>query len=392
MPGPRRWSFPFFPLSALDQEILALCSPVVRRSPVHTEAEKLLARAVALDVFPLVFHHLGATGDGRREGLRSKWEELFRDNAVRNVYLHSELQRLLAALGAAGLRAVPLKGTTLAEQAYGELGLRTQIDLDLYVSPRQLPAAFSVLETNGYRRAIPPGLRPDQLAATGDEFTSQCFFESSGGRLPVLLELHWRLLPMREEELDAELVPFAVGPVGNTGYRLPRELNLLYLCLHAASDRWASLKSLADLAHWVVREPPDWERLLAAASRLRLRRVLSITLAALETYFQIPIPTPVQAALAVALPRRLPPTAVANPFTHLTRLSPAATHRLRLALREDFRDRLGYAARLLRPTSADLAAVRLPRSLGFVYWGVRWVRLAGLLPNSGKRVPVAVHG
>jgi hypothetical protein len=68
-------------------------------------------------------------------------------------------------------------------------------------------------------------------------------------------------------------------------------------------------------------------------------------------------------------------------------LSPGAHHRLRLALRERFRDRAGYAARLLRPTASDLAALRLPRGLGFLYWGVRWLRLTGLLKDGWKRQP-----
>ncbi len=76
---------------------------------------------------------------------------------------------------------------------------------------------------------------------------------------------------------------------------------------------------------------------------------------------------------------------MANPFLPLPALSPAAHHRLRVALRERFGDRVRYAARLLRPTAGDLAALRLPRGLGFLYWGVRWLRLSGLLRNGWKR-------
>ena len=66
-------------------------------------------------------------------------------------------------------------------------------------------------------------------------------------------------------------------------------------------------------------------------------------------------------------------------------------HRLRLALHERRRDQARYLLRLLRPSAADLAAVSLPGGLGFLYWGVRWLRLSGLLKGAAGRQPAAVH-
>lgn len=376
------WTLPAVSLNELDRQILKLCAPVPTFPPPGVDEESLLSRAVTLDVFPLAFHRLRHSPRGLPETLPPHWEERFRANAARNLFLHTEQQRLLGALASAGVRALPLKGTWLAEAAYGDLALRTQADIDLYVSPRQLPAALRLFESSRYQRAAPAELEPEQLAATGDEFTSECSFESASGGMPILVELHWRILPMSEAELERTCATAA-------GIGLPTELNWLYLCLQNSADRWSNLKSLTDLAHWMARQPPDWEPLLAAAGRLGLRRVLWITLAALQTYFDIPAPNFALAALASARPRSL--AAVANPFAPPSPLSPAATHRLRLGLRERFRDRLRYVAHLLRPTPSDLAAVRLPRSLSFAYWGVRWLRVAGLLPATPKPAPAMAH-
>lgn len=378
MPASRRWSFPLFSTSELDRQVLALCSAAGARG-ASADADAVLTRAAALDLFPLAFHRLRRSN----AGLNPEWEECFRANAARNLYLHHEQSRLLAELASAGVCAAPLKGTTLAELAYGDLALRSQIDLDLYVAPRDLPVALDRLSGAGYRQAA-PGVPAALLARTGDEFTSECQLVSSGDGMPVLLELHWRILPLSDAELRASLA-------AQTPPQLPHELNLLYLCLKATTQRWGSLKLLADLAHWLDRHPPDWERLLSLASRLGLRRMVCLTLEALGVYFGTQAPAPVSAALASARPRSLPASAVANPFLPVPTLSPTAHHRLRVALRERFGDRASYAARLLRPTASDLAALPLPRGLGFLYWGVRWLRLGGLLKNGWKRQPVGVH-
>ena len=157
--------------------------------------------------------------------------------------------------------------------------------------------------------------------------------------------------------------------------------------MQASADRWGTLKTLVDLAHWVRRQPPDWDKLAAAAERLGRARVLSVTLQVLLHYFDLQIPEWVPARLAPAVSQALPRAAVANPFVPAPPLSPAATHRLRSALQERRRDRVRYAAFLLRPTASDLAALPLPRALGFLYWGVRWLRLAGVLNAGDEREP-----
>ncbi len=376
MSTPAQWSFPVFASTETDRALLALCAPRGARVPAGVDAEALLARAAALDLFPLAFHRLRPAG----VPVNPSWEESFRANSARNLFLQHEQGRLLARLRQAGVCAAPLKGTALAELAYGDLSLRTQVDVDFYVSPRDLPHALEVLQATGYRLTAPRGVPAARLAATGDEFTSECSLESTVAGLPVLLELHWRILPVRDNELRA---------VGESG--LPPDLNLLYLSLRAAADRWGGLKLLADLAHWLDRRPPNWEQVLGRARHLGLRRILGLTLDALQTYFSVPVPGEVEAALASARPRRLPAAAIADPFVPQPPQTPLRLHRLRLAMHERRRDQARYLARLLRPSAADLAAVSLPGGLGFLYWGVRWLRLSGMMRGAAHRQPAAAH-
>ena len=361
----------------LDRVLLALCSPEATLPPRWINPETLLARAAELDVFPLTFHRLRRSPHWLAGKVSPEWEERFRSNAARNLLLDTEQERLLNLLKSAGVPALPLKGTRLATQLYADLALRAQVDVDIYVSPERLPAALEALDADGYRRLTAAGLPPKRLAATGDEFTSECSLEKRAGPMPVLVELHWRILPLPPKELE---------PACEKG-ALPAPVDFLYLCLQAAADRWGTLKALVDLAHWVRRQPPDWEKLAAAGERLGLARILGLTLHVLLDYFELAIPEAMLDRLDAAAAARLPRTAVANPLAPLPSLSPAATHRLRWVLRERLAHRLRYAAFLLRPTAGDLAAAPLPRGLGFLYWGVRWLRLAGVLNAGDERQP-----
>ena len=371
------WVPPAYHPGELDRALLPLCGPEPLLPPLGVNPEPLLARAVELDVFPLVFHRLRRSPHWLHGCVSPAWEERFRSNAARNLLLDTEQERILRSLRAAGVGAFPLKGTRLAARLYADLALRAQVDVDLYVAPEQLPAALGALEADGYRRLTAVGLPAERLAATGDEFTSECSLEKLGQPMPILVELHWRLLPLPAKDL------LSAGEKGG----LPEELDFLYLCVQASADRWGTLKTLVDLAHWVRRQPPDWDKLAAAAERLGRALVLSVTLQVLLHYFDLQIPEWVPARLAPAVSQALPRAAVANPFVPAPPLSPAATHRLRSALQERRRDRVRYAAFLLRPTASDLAALPLPRALGFLYWGVRWLRLAGVLNAGDEREP-----
>ena len=79
-------------------------------------------------------------------------ESGYRANALRNERLLADLTRVLAALAAAGIPAMPLKGSLLLEDnVYGDASLRALHDLDVLVPPEHLIPATQALQTIGYR-------------------------------------------------------------------------------------------------------------------------------------------------------------------------------------------------------------------------------------------------
>ncbi len=76
----------------------------------------------------------------------------YESNALRNQRLVTELTDILHALAAAGIPAMPLKGSLLLEEnAYGDPALRVLRDLDILIPPAQHDAAVGALLAIGYR-------------------------------------------------------------------------------------------------------------------------------------------------------------------------------------------------------------------------------------------------
>ena len=64
--------------------------------------------------------------------------ERYHSNARRNLFLVSELLKLLKLLESHGIGAIAFKGPVLALYAYGNLSLRQQLDLDILVRKRDI--------------------------------------------------------------------------------------------------------------------------------------------------------------------------------------------------------------------------------------------------------------
>lgn len=112
----------------------------------------LLAAAAEHAVVPLVCQRLDdVAGDSLPPLWRDRFRNAFKCNVHRNLFLTSELFRVLAALGARGVRATPYKGPTLAARAYGDIALRQFADLDLIVPHCEIAEAHRALMSLDYR-------------------------------------------------------------------------------------------------------------------------------------------------------------------------------------------------------------------------------------------------
>src|SRR5690242_12240903 len=97
---------------------------------------KLNSLASHHGVIPLLYTRLTELPAGLvPEDVLAQLASEFRRNTVRNLYLTRELVRILKAFVDEGIPVLPFKGPLLAQQAYGNLGLRVFADLDLLIRP-----------------------------------------------------------------------------------------------------------------------------------------------------------------------------------------------------------------------------------------------------------------
>jgi hypothetical protein len=220
---------------------------VVERGAVELDWDLFQRLVTRHRVFPLAEHALRecgvilpvAMGNAlRAAATKASWGEL---------RLAGELRALLTLLGEAGIKPIILKGLGLAIQAYGKLGMRYNRDIDLLVTQAEVPAVCGTLEKAGFERIEPP---PNvSQAALQRWLRRQKDIVYSRPERQEIVEIHWRLFDnphlLRFENSTARgQVSLAQDFCIET---LPKELDLIFMCVHGAHHAWSRLKWIADL-------------------------------------------------------------------------------------------------------------------------------------------------
>lgn len=197
----------------------------------------------------------------------------------------ARLAALSAALSAAGIRHLGIKGPVLAQQLYGDVAARDSKDIDLLVDPAAMAQAAAVLARLGYADTAPgdPGGSPGKhltYAGHGIEIEVHTRLFDVDALLPLSFANVW---PRREHVmLGGAAVP-----------ALSHADTLLYLCAHGAEHVWFRLKWLEDIARIVTR--PDAGPVLDAALMLSretgAEAILAAAMRLVQQVFGIDCPT-----------------------------------------------------------------------------------------------------
>ena len=322
----------------------------------------------------------------------SRLEAAYASNARRNLLLALELVRLLDVLEKSGIAAMAFRGPAVAVGVYGDLALRRFTDLDILVPPADVPAACRALEADG----LAPEFRFDDAREPAlIRFRGALAFMPPDRCLNV--DLHWRL-HQEFGALDSELHGIraradTVTIEGRPVRTLCRDDLLVHFCLHGALHAWERLSYVCDVAELVGGQPEfDWRRQLPEWRRQKRTRAVFLGLVLARRLLGAPVPDgvldaarsdPRVEALAERVARRL-----CGPYTE--RAPRSERWPFQAAMLESPRDKMRFLAGLtVVPTGPDIAAVRLPRPLFFLYYLIRPVRLAGKALSRPFRCPPA---
>lgn len=164
-------------------------------------------------------------------------EALERDRAT-GMVMTLVLDKVVQALDDAGIASLPLKGTILSWDLYGEPGARCPRDIDILVAPSDLAAAARALSELDYVREPRP--EGESLPLLHDRFVHR-----SEPMPPI--ELHWRI-HWYEQAFSAEMLQAAVR--GPHGPQATLEHALSSLLLFYVRDGFVGLRLAADIAAW----------------------------------------------------------------------------------------------------------------------------------------------
>lgn len=216
----------------------------------------------------------------------------------RMLYLEQRLREAMRVIGAAGLRAMPLKGAALAITGYGSFAQRPMSDLDLLVDEAESMAARDALLRAGWQETEEERLTEfyrdhHHLAALEDA-------RGTGVRLELHLALFFRGHPFRISPADlwARSEPVSWGGIP---VRVPSAHDqLLHLCLHFA---WSHLlttgawRTFRDLSMLLRSKRIEWDGFVALARESRGASCCYWTFRLAGAMAGVEVPASVMAAL-----------------------------------------------------------------------------------------------
>ena len=389
----------------VEDELVLLCSraqvdaetrariQAITSSPAEVDWDCVYQLARRHSVFPLIYSQLSTVAAASvPPDQLARLKADCQANAVRNLFLTAELCRIVQTFEAAGIETVPYKGPALAVYAYGKVGLRRFVDLDILVRKADTLAAKDLLTAQGFVCSAPWTSAQQALLLDTQHNLS---LSREEGR--IVVELHWEVASslfassLQAEDFWGRLETMRLNNV--TVKTLSAEDLLLSLCVHGCKHLWERLAWICDVAELIkTRTDLTWRVLLERAESTGNERMLFLGLYLANSLLNAPLPPQIMskltadttvASLADQVSQRLFDGLVQTPA------SISQSFRFNWALREGWRSRLRYCRLLLQPTDADIETVPLPRPLRFAYY---LMRPFGLLRRDRERRLVGANG
>jgi hypothetical protein len=226
---------------------------------------------------------------------RAQLLEAHRDAMTTVLGLDRRLLGIDAAMGAAGVGSVVLKGAALAHAFYPDPAMRSYGDLDLLVRGEDWSAALDVLGELGFRRLLPEPRPGFDL-----RFGKGAAHEHRDG---IQVDLH-RTIALGPFGLwiDADALAdgtevFRLG--GRTLRRLSGTCSFVHACVHAVLGSWPPrLVPLRDVVQVAWTDGIDWDEIRALAARWRLRAPMALALRTASETLDVELPVEAGALLA----------------------------------------------------------------------------------------------
>ena len=295
-----------------------------------------------------------------------------------NMKLSSELINIVNFLEKKEIRTLSFKGSTLAKNAYGDIGLRQFADIDIliYKSDR-----FRVYDYMVKKRYIP------EIELT--ESNKKSFFNSVnvlGFYHPVskvYIEIHWELLSKNyaiqwnEKKIWQNSSKVTINHTDITTMNL--EQQLLYLSIHGGKHLFERIGWICDIDRTLrISSKIDWRLLLDEAEEMGTKRMLFIALYISHKLLSTPLTSDIQHKIDKnRVVKKITKKIISLQFgSKKIKYKAFKKFIILYGMRENQIDRVNFIYHsLFSPKFDDFKTIKLPNFLWFLYPIIRPIRL-----------------
>jgi hypothetical protein len=239
------------------------------------------------DVAQLLYYHFKPLNMALPGEVAEELRQIYLQNAVRNMRLYHEINKLLRLMQEKDIPVIVLKGAYLAEAVYDNIALRTMGDVDLLVKKDDLLRVEQELLALG---CMPVD---SNRVITQDH----CHFGYKLPRSGLSVEIHWTIFATSYPfQVDVERLWSRAHPVTLAqapAWALSPEDLLLHLCQHTATHAFEMrIRMLCDIGEVVRRYGVelDWQRIGARARQWGTLHSLYVILRLAQELLEVAVP------------------------------------------------------------------------------------------------------
>ena len=174
-------------------------------------------------------------------------QKALKQSKLHLLKLSGELARLSKLFEEKKISWLSIKGPALALQLYGDVTARQSGDLDILVNEADLDKASDILVQAGYNFIYDPtNFNPTQIRFWKKHYKDAFLTHPTKN---ICIELHWRLV-INSRVFDQINFFENKNLISIANHKIPtfeRNVNVLYLCYHAACHSWRRLFWLWDM-------------------------------------------------------------------------------------------------------------------------------------------------
>ena len=376
-----------------EVELLLCCSHTqtdpVRQARIHTLVQQeldwdyILERSSYHGILPLIDRQFQSIDSASiPPAIIATIHSNFNNNFHYNLRLTVELLKLSRLFEQRSIPMLSFKGAVLAQAAYGNLGLRQFVDIDILVPEADVTRASEVLVAQGYQPQF--NLTAKQQLLHTKIHSEQWFWHQEK---QVCIDLHWSVLRKHYTFTPTEKILWSqldrVNFTEQSVATLSPEHLLLFLCAHGSKHNWSRLAWICDLAELLrVNRSIDWEYIHSLTGQFGTQRMLYLGLYLAHKLLGTELPPSVLAKcdldrklplLAAEIQESLFQPSVVPVDPNLPDMYHERIYRQTMVA---IPDRIWYwIDSLFTPTPLEWEIIDLPQALFPLYYGIRSIRL-----------------